>query len=91
MELKRIGAYIDIAIQREEESYALYMDLSTRLRDRSARDALFLLASEEKQHKAFLERYRDGGFGEEALRMDQAIDYRIAEHMDRPAIDKDIK
>ena len=61
MELKRIGAYIDIAIQREEESYALYMDLSTRLQDRSARDALFLLAGEEKQHKAFLERYRDAG------------------------------
>lgn len=91
MELKRIGAYIDIAIQREEESYALYLDLSTRLRDRSAGDALFLLAGEEKQHKAFLERYRDGGYGADALRMDRAIDYRIAEHMDRPAIEKDMK
>lgn len=91
MEQKRLGAYIDIAIQREEESYDFYMVLSARLQDSSARDALELLAGEEKKHKAFLQRYRDGGYGADALRMDQAIDYRIAEHMDMPDIVDDMK
>jgi rubrerythrin len=91
MEQKRLGAYIDIAIQREEESFDFYMVLSARLQDSSARDALELLAGEEKKHKAFLQRYRDGGYGADALRMDQAIDYRIAEHMDMPDIVDDMK
>lgn len=90
MEEKRLGDYIDIAIQREEEAYAFYTDLTSRVIDSSAKDALTLLAGEEKKHKAFLESYRDGGYGPDALRMNRPIDYRIAEHMDRPDISKDM-
>jgi rubrerythrin len=86
MENRKLGDYIDIAIRREEEAYAFYMDLLGRLLDQSAKDALKLLANEEKKHKEFLERYRDGGFGENALRMNHPIDYKIAEHMVDPDI-----
>lgn len=91
MEQKRLDAYIDIAIQREEESYDLYTTLGARVEDEGARHALELLAAEEKKHKEFLEKYRAGGYGAEALRMDHAIDYRIAEHMDMPDIVDDLK
>ncbi|HRR21506.1 MAG TPA: ferritin family protein [Desulfomonilia bacterium] len=91
MEEKRLGAYIDIAIQREEESYDFYTVLGSRLEDKGAKHALEMLAAEEKKHREFLEKYRDGGYGADALRMDKVIDYKIAEHMDMPAIDKDMK
>jgi len=90
MEQKRLGDYIDIAIQREEEAHAFYMDLANRVLDSSAKDALKLLAGEEKKHKAFLESYRAGGYGSDALRMRHPIDYTIAEHMDTPAFKKDM-
>ncbi len=90
MEQKRLGNYIDIAIQREEEAYAFYTDLISRVLDSSAKDALTLLAGEEKKHKAFLVNYRDGGYGADALRLSHPIDYKIAEHMDNPDIKKDM-
>ncbi|MCU0577006.1 MAG: ferritin family protein [Desulfobacterota bacterium] len=90
MEQKRLGDYIDIAIQREEEAYEFYTGLTAKVLDKSAQDALKLLAGEEKKHKAFLEGYRDGGYGVDALRLSHPIDYKVAEHMDRPDIDKDL-
>lgn len=91
MEQQRLGDYINIAIQREEEAYSFYMDLLGRLTDEGAKNALQLLANEEKKHKEFLEKYRDGGFGENALRMNHPIDYKIAEHMVTPDIQKDMQ
>jgi rubrerythrin len=91
MEQQRLGDYINIAIRREEEAYAFYMDLLYRLVDEGAKEALKLLANEEKKHKEFLEKYRDGGFGENALRMNHPIDYKIAEHMVSPDITKDMQ
>jgi rubrerythrin len=91
MEQRKLGDYIDIAIQREEEAYAFYTDLLANVLDQSAKDALTLLANEEKKHKAFLVNYRDGGFGGNALRLNQPIDYKVAEHMDKPDIKKDMK
>ena len=91
MEQRKLGDYIDIAIQREEEAYAFYTDLLANVLDQSAKDALTLLANEEKKHKAFLVNYRDGGYGAGSLRLNQPIDYKVAEHMDKPDIKKDMK
>lgn len=90
MEEKRLGDYIDIAIEREEEAYEFYMDLFTRIEDKTAKDTLKLLAGEEKKHKQFLISYREGGFGPDALRMNESIDYKIAEHLQQPDIKKDM-
>jgi len=90
MEQRRLGDYIDIAIQREEEAHQFYTDLLGNVRDASAKDALTLLANEEKKHKAFLVSYRDGGFGANALQLSHPIDYKVAEHMDKPDISGDI-
>ena len=91
MEEKRLGDYIDIAIQREEEAHDFYTDLFKKVQDPAARDALQLLAGEELKHKAFLETYRDGGYSKDALRMNQPIDYKIAEHMDKPDIEGNLE
>ncbi len=91
MEDKKLGSYIEIAIQREQEAYEFYTGLTSNVKDAAAKDALNLLAGEEKKHKAFLESYRDGGLGAGALRMSHPIDYRIAEHMEKPDISKDMK
>ncbi|MBN2297658.1 MAG: ferritin family protein [Deltaproteobacteria bacterium] len=90
MEEKRLGDYIDIAIQREEEAHAFYTDLYERVEDKAARDALRLLAQEEKKHKQFLEDYRSGGYGQDALRMNEPVDYKIAEHLEQPDIKEDM-
>jgi len=90
MEEKRFGDYINIAIEREEEAYEFYMDLTTRIEDKAAKDTLTLLADEEKKHKQFLINYRDGNYGASALRMNDPIDYKIAEHLEQPDIIKDM-
>lgn len=86
MEEKKLGDYIDIAIQREIEAFEFYTDLMGRVPDPQAKEALRLLAAEEKKHRDFLQGYRDGGYPAEGLRMNHPIDYRIAEHMDNPDI-----
>jgi len=91
MEEKKLGSYIEIAIQREQEAYEFYTSLTSNVQDAAAKDALNLLAGEEKKHKAFLESYRDGGYGAGALRMNHPVDYKIAEHMDKPDIKKDMQ
>ncbi|HOS96997.1 MAG TPA: ferritin family protein [Deltaproteobacteria bacterium] len=91
MEQKKLGDYINIAIEREQEAYEFYTGLSARVLDKGAKDSLAVLAGEEKKHKAFLESYRDGGYASGALRMSHPIDYKIAEHMDKPDIGKDMQ
>lgn len=90
MQEKRLGDYIDIAIQREEEAYEFYMGLLTRAEDKTTKDAIHLLAEEEKKHKQFLISYREGGFGPDALKMNDPLDYKIAEHLHQPEIRDDM-
>jgi rubrerythrin len=91
MEEKRLSDFLDIAIQREIEAFDFYSGLSERVNDKQAKDALNGLASEEKKHRSFLENYRDGKVAAGSLRMSQVVDYRIAEHMEKPAVDSQIK
>ena len=90
MDDKKLGNYIDIAIQREIEAYDFYTDLMNRVTDPQAKDALKLLAGEEMKHREFLQNYRDGGYPEDGLRMNHPIDFKIAEHMEKPDISSDM-
>jgi len=91
MEERRFEDFLDIAIEREEEAYMFYMDLFSKVADKSARDTLELLAGEEKKHKEFLVNYRSGKFETQALRMNEVIDYKIAEHLEAPDIEKNMQ
>ena len=84
MKDQNIATIIETAIKREEEAYKFYMDIHGKVREQTARDTLEFIAGEEKKHREFLVAYRDGGFGVQALRMTDVIDYKIAEHLEEP-------
>lgn len=90
MENKKLELVIETAIQREEEAYDFYMDLSRRVDDAMAKETIEFLASEEQKHKAFLLAYRDGKYAD-ALRMNAVIDYKIAEYLERPDPEKNLR
>jgi len=91
MEEQKIAAVIDMAIEREEEAFAFYRDLSQKVDDRTAIETLQFLSHEEKKHKEFLVKYRQGGYGPEALRMTDVLDYKIAEYLTKPDIQKNME
>jgi rubrerythrin len=75
---------IKLAIEKEEQSYALYWELRDRVSEPGTKDTLEFLANEEKKHKEFLIGYRQGEMGADALRLSDVVDYHIAEHFDPP-------
>ena len=91
MEKQPLQNLIGQAILREEEAYAFYTSLKSRVTDPVAVDALGFLASEEKKHREFLIAYRDGGYHANALKMSEVIDYKIAQYVESPDVDKDME
>lgn len=91
MENKSLESIIAKAIKREEEAYDFYTGLLSRVSDTIALDALKFLAAEEKKHKEFLVSYRGGGYQSNSLRMTDVVDYKIAQYVDSPDIQKDLE
>ncbi|MCK9229501.1 MAG: ferritin family protein [Syntrophales bacterium] len=91
MKNRKLDDVIDIAIEREEEACAFYRDLYSRVEDETARETLDFLSKEEKKHKEFLMQYKAGTAGSGGLRMVEFIDYKIAEHLDAPDIEKNME
>jgi rubrerythrin len=91
MKDKKLEEIINLAISREEIAYAFYQDLLLRVKDKTAQETLEFLSQEEQKHKTFLERYRAGEFGASALRMSAVVDYHVAEHLEKPDIDKNME
>jgi rubrerythrin len=83
---KNLRALIDTAIRREEEAHAFYMDIHGRVEDPAAAETVLWIAGEELKHKAFLEKYRAGGFGGAGLRLSEVVAYKIAEYQAEPEI-----
>jgi rubrerythrin len=88
---KRIADILEIAIKREEDAYDFYMDILSKVVDETVKDTLKFIAGEEVKHKAFLVKYRDGKFGDKALRMSDVVDYKIAEYLEEPEVSKNSK
>lgn len=78
------------AIQKEIASWLLYNDLSRRVSQEVAQDAFKKLAQQEKSHQNRLEQYLRGEITEGALSSTQAVDYKIAEHLEQPKIYPDM-
>jgi rubrerythrin len=79
---------IERAIQNEQEAYDFYTDLARLVEDKEAKDTLLYLAREEKGHKDYLLQYRQSGFSGEVKKA--AVDYKVAEHLTKPDIQKDM-
>jgi rubrerythrin len=91
MEEKTFAAIIDMAIKREEEAFAFYQALLGKVEDKTAKETLQFLSNEERKHKEFLEKYRKGGFVLEGLRMTDVVDYKIAEFLAAPDLNKNME
>ena len=87
---EKLTALIDTAIKREEDAYDFYMDLQGRATDDAVKDTLEFIAAEERKHKAFLVKYREGEFGDQSLRLTDVTYYQIAEHQQEPDIDENM-
>ncbi len=85
-----LGEVLEGAIGQEMASQKLYLDLSRRVRETAAKDAFRGLAQEEAGHQRWLEQYRRGEI-KGALNREQAVDYRIAEHLDQPVMSPGMK
>jgi rubrerythrin len=88
---KRVSDIIEIAIKREEDAYGFYMDIHSKVGDPDVKETLEFIAGEEKKHKAFLVNYRDGNFGAKGLRMSDVVEYKIAEYLEEPEVDENMK
>ena len=86
MEKRDFAAIIDLAIKKEEEAYFFYTELIDMVEAKEVKDTLKYIASEEKKHKEFLLNYRESGYGEEGLKLSAVVDYKIAEHLEAPAL-----
>ena len=79
------------AIQKEIEAQNLYHDLSQKMENEASRDLLMQLVKAETKHEELLQKYHSGELGEEALKSEQILDYRIVEHLNQPEISPDMK
>jgi len=75
---------IDQAIEREEESCALYEKLTGIVEDDASRDTLHFMAGEELKHKAMLQKYKNGEMGSEVLSLRTVADARVVEALGTP-------
>jgi rubrerythrin len=84
---KKLGEVIDMAIKREEEAFDFYTEILKNAEDASVKDTLKFIAGEEKKHKAFLVRFREGNYSADAMRMSEPVDYKLAEYLEEPDIE----
>ncbi len=79
------------AIQKEIESQELYTRLGRTAQDAAAREMLGQMSRVEKKHEELLRRYLRGELGEGSLAHGDVLDYHIAEHLEEPSLDPDMK
>lgn len=91
METKTLESLINVAIAREEAAYAFYKELQEKIDDKEVYETLEFLAGEEQKHREFLVGYKEGRLGADALQMSDAVDYKIAEHLEAPDPDADME
>ena len=83
---KTLEEVIELAIQREQDAYFFYRDIMDRLENKEAINTLEWIANEEIKHRKFLIDYRNGKYGDTALRMVDVVSYKIAENVKNPEI-----
>jgi len=86
-----LDAVIKMAIDKETEAYDFYMDLYNTVEDEDAKDTLKYIAQDEIKHKNFLINCHKGLMCANVLKMDDPIDYKIIEHVQKPDIKKNMK
>jgi rubrerythrin len=86
-----LGHILDMAIRKEIESQHLYRELRRKVTDDAAKDVLRYLVQQEQRHQKVLERYQRGELKAGTLSQGEVVDYKIAEHLDQPAISPEME
>lgn len=86
-----ISEILEKAIQKEIESQLFYTDLSRKMNNQIAKEALQELAQQEQKHQNLLEQYKRGKLKTGMLSMGQVIDYKIAEHLNQTEISPEMQ
>jgi rubrerythrin len=90
MDNRELARVIELAIKKEEEARAFYLDLYEKVEDELAKDTLKYLADEEAKHAEYLTTCMAGRYCSSVLGMTDVVDYKVIEHLEKPDIDKDM-
>jgi len=91
MNNKTLEAILQKAIGNEEAAFRFYMDLYHTVEDKATKSTLVFLADEERKHRDYLIKYRDGVYPENTLIIDEEGTSRIREFSEKPAVTKNVK
>ncbi len=87
---KKLEKLINTAIDREKEAYDFYTGLLSEITEEATRNTIEFIANEEKKHRDFLEKYRNGRYGPDTLKMSDVVYYKIAEYQESPDVAPDM-
>ena len=90
MDNRELSHVIEMAIKKEEEARAFYLELFDRVEDEMAKDTLRYLAEEEGKHIEYLTACHTGRYCSEILNLKEPVNYRIIEHLKQPDIKKNM-
>ena len=79
MKNKSLEAILEKAIHNEEEAFRFYMDLYNTVQDKMAKNTLVFLADEERRHRDYLIKYRDGVYPENEMTVSEETTAKIKE------------
>ncbi|MBP8981142.1 MAG: ferritin family protein [Syntrophobacterales bacterium] len=88
MKNKTLEAVLEKAIKNEEEAFRFYMNLYQTVEDKMAKNTLVFLADEERKHREYLIKYRDGAYPENPVSVSEEGMTKIREFTDKPSIKK---
>ena len=82
---------LEKAITKEVESQDLYTMMADRVHEPGVKTELLGLVDLEREHQEMLQRYERGGIQDGALGLSEPVDWKIAEHLEQPAIAPDMQ
>jgi rubrerythrin len=88
MKNKSLEAILEKAIRNEEGAFRFYMDLYNTVEDKVAKNTLVFLADEEKKHRDYLIKYRDGVYPEKTMTVSEETTAKIKEFTGKHDIKK---
>jgi len=88
MKNKTLEAVLERAIKNEQDAFRFYMNLYNTVEDRMAKNTLVFLADEERKHREYLIKYRDGAYPENPVSVTEEGMTKVREFSDKPVLKK---
>ena len=84
MKNQDLRSIIDFAVENELEAYEFYRDAAEKVEDDFLKETFQDLATDELEHKVFLENFLESDV--EEIRLKEFSDYKISETIDKPEL-----